>query len=216
MVKTSLHHFFYDLRGNVLFAGQIGCDKGQSKQLIVGHGISCTHLVRLQHQPFIDAALLQQFGMSALFAYSSAADDVYHIRLFNGRKPMRHYERRASAHKRLQPLLNKLLTLRIQSGSRLIQKQYRRIPDECPGDRDPLALPARQALAAFPDQRVVSIWKCHDKIMGISTFCRLNDLLIARILPPVPYIFFDACRKKPGILRHIGNVFPQFIRGKGG
>lgn len=165
------------------------------------------------HQLPIYAVPLHQFGMSALFTYLPSLYDIDHVRFLYGGEPMGHHQRGAASHKRFNAFLDQLLTLRIQGGGRLIQKQYRRVSDERAGYGDPLTLPAGQAFAPLSHQRVIPLWKGHDKLMGIGPPGRLLHLLVAGIQPSISYVLPYACGKQIGILRNIRNVSPQFIRG---
>ena len=59
--------------------------------------------------------------------------------------------------RRSSALLDHRLVLGIDRGQRLVQHQDRRIAQHGAGDRDALALPARQLDAALADHRVVAV-----------------------------------------------------------
>ncbi len=62
-------------------------------------------------------------------------------------------ERRAVAHQRRQRVLHELLGFGVERRGRLVEDQDRRVAQQRAGDRQPLPLPARQALAALADLR---------------------------------------------------------------
>ena len=50
-----------------------------------------------------------------------------------------------------------LLVVRIQGAGRLVEDQDRGLGDQCPGDRDPLPLPAGQVVAVLVDRGLISL-----------------------------------------------------------
>ena len=59
--------------------------------------------------------LPHQFGMFTLFTHFPALYDIDDIRFFNCGQPVGHHQCSAASHKRLDPSLHQLFTLRIQS-----------------------------------------------------------------------------------------------------
>ena len=58
MVQGVAHHLLDDLRRDAFFAGHIGGNEGQGEELVVGHGVVVSDVVRLLHQLAIDRSAL--------------------------------------------------------------------------------------------------------------------------------------------------------------
>ena len=75
------------------------------------------------------------------------------------RKPMRDHKHRASAHQIVQRRLHQRFRLAVQRGGGLIQNQNRRILQQRPRNRQPLALAAGKPHAPLADHRIVTRWQ---------------------------------------------------------
>jgi hypothetical protein len=70
---------------------------------------------------------------------------------------MSHHERSPAVHELPQSLLDEHLAFRVQRAGCLIEQQDRRVTQDGPGDRDPLALAAGQLDPAFPHHSVETV-----------------------------------------------------------
>ena len=121
------------------------------------------------------------------------------------------HEGRPLCHQRIHALLDVLFRSRIDGARRLIKDQ-----DRCPGyrrsrDIKKLSLALAQVRAVALQNRVIALWKPHDKGMGRCHLRRLNDLFIGGIQSSVTDILHDRPRKQVGILKHHGNVAAQLV-----
>lgn len=114
-------------------------------------------------------------------------------------------------HQTVHALLDMLFRSRIDGARRLIEDQ-----DRCPGyrrsrDIKKLSLALTQVRAIALQNRVIALWKTHDKGMGRCHLRRLNNFLVGGIKPSVPDIFHNRSRKQMRILKHHGNVAAQVV-----
>ena len=73
--------------------------------------------------------------------------------------------------------LDLALGVQVDVGGGLVEDQDARIDQQCARDADALALAARQALAAFADQRVVALRQAQDELVGMGRAGRGNDFV---------------------------------------
>src|SRR3989449_3967716 len=69
------------------------------------------------------------------------------------------------------------------------------------GDRDPLALAAREAHAPLADERVVAVGARHDEVVSVRLARRAHDLLERRVGPPVRDVIADRVAEEEVLLR---------------
>ena len=67
----------------------------------------------------------------------------------------------------------------IQRRGSLVQQQDRTIPQQGPGNGQPLPLSTGQVGAILPDQGVIAVGHATDKLIGVGNSRRLFDLLAA-------------------------------------
>ena len=114
-------------------------------------------------------------------------------------------------HQTVHALLDVLFRSRIDGARRFIKDQ-----DRCPGyrrsrDIKKLSLALAQVRAVALQNRVIALWKPHDKGMGRCHLRRLNDLFIGGIQSSVADILHDRPRKQMGVLKNHGNVAAQLV-----
>ena len=80
--------------------------------------------------------------------------------------PMGDHDRRATVHHGLHRVADLVFLRRVDGARRVVEHEDPRVGHDRPGDRDPLALPARQRVPAFADQRVVSLRQLHHEVVG--------------------------------------------------
>ena len=112
------------------------------------------HLV----QPRVDAVgprhqlvVLADLDDAAAFEHDDGVGALH------GREAVRDHERRAVEHQRGQRVLHQPLRLGIERRGRLVEDQDRRVLQQRPRNRQPLALPAREPLAALADRGLVAV-----------------------------------------------------------
>ena len=94
--------------------------------------------------------------MRALLDDAAAVEHDQAIECGDGRQPVRDGDDRLVLHQRLQILLDRRLDIGIERRGGLVEHQDRRVLEEDTGDRDALALAARQLHAALADKGVVA------------------------------------------------------------
>src|SRR6516162_3936959 len=114
-------------------------------------------------QRCIAAAGLDQRVMGAVFDQAATLERDDAIRRPHGRKPVRDDENRPPLGDLLHVLLNDTLALIVEGARRLIEDQNARIGDERAGNRDALALAAREGRAALAYDRVVAFGQLEDE-----------------------------------------------------
>lgn len=114
-------------------------------------------------------------------------------------------------HQRIHALLDMLFRSRIDRARRLIEDQDRRHGYRRSRDIKKLSLALTQVRAIALQNRVIALWKTHDKGMGRCHLRRLNNFLVGGIKPSVPDVFHNRSRKQMRILKHHGNVAAQVV-----
>ena len=106
-------------------------------------------------------------------------------------------------HQAFQSLLHKAFGLCIQSGSSLIQYQYRRILKYGTCYAHPLALTTGQASATVSYHRIITVLTFHDEVMRIGNLGRLDDLLHSGILHSEGYVVVESVVEEDSLLIYI-------------
>ena len=114
-------------------------------------------------------------------------------------------------HQTIHALLDVFFRSRIDGARRLIEDQDRRLGYRRSRDIKKLSLALTQVRAIALQNRVIALWKTHDKGMGRCHLRRLNDLLVGGIKPSVADILHDRSRKQVGILKNHGDVAAQVV-----
>jgi hypothetical protein len=73
------------------------------------------------------------------------------------RRPVRDHERRSTFHDRRERGADLVLLRRVDGGGRVVQDEHGRVGQDGAGDRDPLALAAREREAALAENGVVTV-----------------------------------------------------------
>ena len=97
-------------------------------------------------------------------------------------------------------LLNLLLGTGIHRRGRFIENENARGVEYRPGDRKSLFLPARELLALFPEQRIVSIGQFDDEVVGVGKLSRRNDFVKRRTRAGLGNIVRDGSVENESIL----------------
>ena len=124
----------------------------------------------------------------------------------HARQAVREDQRGAALHQPVERRLDDRLVLRVHCGQRLVQDQDRRVSQQGAGDRDPLALPARELDAALADDRGVAVRQPRDELVRIRGACGGLDLFRGCVGFPEAYVVFDGAVKKVGVLVHHRDV----------
>src|ERR1700744_3474322 len=141
-----------------------------------------------------------QFGVAALSGPQAGGgarvDDVTVVenddlvRVADGGQPVRDGDRGPAFGKGVERLLHGPFGLGVEGAGRLVQDQDARVPEQGPGDRDPLLLAAGEPVPAGADHGVVPVGQADDEVVDLGRAGRVLDLLVgggglgvAQVLP---------------------------------
>ena len=124
-------------------------------------------------------------------------------------QPVRQDQRRAPGRQPVERLLDHRLVLGVDRGQRLVEDQDRRIAQQRPCDRQPLALAARQQHPALADHRGIALRQRHDEVVRVGGARRGLDFFPVGIGLAEPQILLDRAVKQIGVLVHDGDHAAQ-------
>ena len=124
--------------------------------------------------------------------------DVYKRQGQHRGEAMGDHQRGPAAHQFLQRGLHQRLALGVQRGCRLIQQQKRRVAQDGPCDRDPLALAAGKRDAALAELGFESVRQDVYKRQMLFTIEIMKERLTSSGLSPLT-LAFTSCRRMPCI-----------------
>src|SRR6516164_897009 len=84
----------------------------------------------------------------------------------------------------------------IECRSRFVEQQNWCIFQKCSRDSDALSLANTQMPAAFADEAVVSLWHLLNKLIGLRSTSRFNDLFLSRIGSAIGNVLANCCGEK--------------------
>src|SRR5436309_8801358 len=105
---------------------------------------------------------------------------------------MRDHERGAALHQALHGTDDGVFRPRIDGTRGLVENEDGRVLEKGTGERDALALAARQAHAAFTDLCLVSVRQASDELMSVRERRRVDDLVFPGVWPGVRDVLGDA------------------------
>src|SRR5579859_3064221 len=108
---------------------------------------------------------------------ASTIDSDDAVRAAHGREPVRDNEDCTPARNLLHVCLDRSLALVVKRAGCLVEYQDAWIHDERTGDRDALALAAREAAAALADHRVVTLRHLQDELVRTGELRGRHDPL---------------------------------------
>src|SRR5690606_2376398 len=150
----------------------------------------------------VERALLEELRMCADRGDAATFHDDDPVGLADGREAVRDDDRRAVLHQPLERLLHGALAFRIERARRLVEQQDRRVLEERAGDRDALALAAREPHAALAEERVVALGQRANELVGGRRARGRLDLLVARARTSVANVLAHGRAEEHGVLRH--------------
>src|SRR5215467_4856281 len=125
----------------------------------------------------VAAAGADQVVVAAVFDQPAAINRNDAISAANGRQPVGDDENGAASRDPAHVVLDDPLAFVVQRARRLVEDQNSRIGDQRPGNRDTLALAARQVGAALAHDRVVSLRQLDDEIVRAGELRRGHNLM---------------------------------------
>ena len=100
----------------------------------------------------------------------------------------------------------------VDRGGRVVEDQDARVGDERAGDRDALALAARERQAALADHGVVALRQRRDEVVRLRAARRLLDLGVARIRPREGDVVAHRGGEQERVLRDRRDRAPQLAQ----
>ncbi|MFO1080005.1 MAG: hypothetical protein U1E23_05175 [Reyranellaceae bacterium] len=154
----------------------------------------------LGHQPRIDAALRHQRRVRALLGDRAAVEHQDAIAVDDARQAMRQDQGGAAAHQAVERLLDHRLVLGVDRRQRLVQHQDRRVAQQRPGDRQPLALAARQLDALLADHRGIALRQAFDEVVDVGRARRRHEIVVTGVGAPEPDVVLDRAVEQERVL----------------
>src|SRR5262249_51982520 len=99
--------------------------------------------------------------------------------------------------------------LDVERAGRLVEHQDRRVLQDRAGDRDALALAARQLRAALADDGIVARALRQDEVVRRGSGCGGMYLVVARLGAADTDVFLDGAVEQAGILENRGDGLPE-------
>ena len=116
------------------------------------------------------------------------------------------------AIRRSSALLDDGLVLGIDRGQSLVENKDRRVAQQRPRDRKPLALSTREPQAALADESGVALRQRGDEVVRIGGARRRGDLRRRRIRLAEPQIVLDRAVEQIRVLPHHGDLIARRVR----
>ena len=119
----------------------------------------------------------QQLGVGAVGHHLVLVEQHHPVGQGEGREPVGDDQGGPALHLDLQSGVDGLLHLDVDGAGGVVEDQHRRVDEQCAGDGDALALPARQGVAALTDDGVVAVGQVADELVGPGGPGRRHHLL---------------------------------------
>src|ERR1700761_5718813 len=142
----------------------------------------------------------QQAGVGARFDDVTVVENDDLVRVADGGQPVRDGDRGPALGKGVERLLHGPFGLGVEGAGRLVQDQDARVPEQGPGDRDPLLLAAGEPVPAGADHGVVPVGQADDEVVNLGRAGRVFDLLVGGGGPGVAQVFPHRGVQQVGLL----------------
>ena len=119
---------------------------------------------------------------------------------------------RPADHQPFQCLLNQQLGLGVDGRGRLVEDQNGCILQHGPRDGESLPLAAGELHAPLADQRVISLGKLLDELLGVGDPRRLDHLAIGRSGAAEPDILADGAVEQEDILKNDADLSAEALQ----
>ena len=135
------------------------------------------------------------------------------VGLLHGREAVGDDEGGAMAHRRLERGLDHALAFGVEGAGRFVEEEQRRVLQHRPGDRDPLALPAREADAALAEEGLVALGQGGDEVVRVGGGRGGDHLGVAGRGPAVADVLHRVGREDHAVLRDDADPRAQRLEG---
>ena len=129
------------------------------------------------------------------------------------RKPVGDDQHRLVPEGLVHGVLDLPLGFGVQGGGGLVQDDQARPPDQCPGNGDSLPLAAAEPGPGVADLGVYPLLQALHKVPQPGIPERLLHLGVGGVQFAVADILGDGPPEQVGLLRHHGDILPQFLQG---
>src|SRR5205809_1442116 len=136
-------------------------------------------------QPAVQAVRGQQVAVRAALDDPPLRQHDDEVGVLHGREAVRDDEHRAVRHEPLDRLLHQPLGLGVERAGGLIENEDRWIAEQCPGNRDPLALATGKPRAALAQERAIALGEEPDEVVRVGRARRGTHLVERHILQAV-------------------------------
>ena len=134
-----------------------------------------------RHEAPVHAVARHQGGVGAALGHPALVEHQDAIGADDAGEPVGEDERGAPAHQPVQRVLDRGLALRVHRGERFVQDQDGRVAEQRAGDRDALALAAREPHPALAHHRLVALGQGHDGVVHVGVARGRLELGLARV-----------------------------------
>ena len=120
----------------------------------------------------------------------------------------------ARLHQPLQCILYQSFAFGVESGSSLIEYQYRRILQDGTCNADTLTLSATESSATIADIGFVAVFRSGNEVMGIGYLCRMFNLFLRSIFHSKGDIVAERVVEEDGLLVDVANELSQIVNAQ--
>ena len=99
-----------------------------------------------------------------------------------------------SSHEPKQRILDQPLRVAVERAGGFVEDQNRRVPEQCPGNRDPLPLATREPRTPLAQTGVVAVRQLGDEAVGVGGAGRRFDLGLSGVGPAERDVGETPCR----------------------
>ena len=159
-----------------------GRDTRDARAAVVGR----RHL-RLDER-LVRAALGHELVVRAALGHGALVEDADLVRAADRAEAVGYHKRRPRLRGRdaVERLLDDALGLGVEGGGRLVEDQDLRVANQCPRNRDALALAATQLHAAVADLGIKTVREAADEVVGVREPRRARALVASRAFAAEP------------------------------
>ena len=152
--------------------------------------------------------------MCAAFHDASFVEHTYLVSILDSRQAVGNGYGGACAHQPFERLLHQSFAFGVERRGSLVKNKNVGVLEHGAGNRDALALSARQFAAAVAHLGVVALLALHYKVVRIGHLGSLHHLLHGGILHPEGNVVVEGVVKQNGLLVDIANELSQVRQGK--